>query len=187
MGYTVYRPGGTTNDEFEAYSRLLRQSGKDLGKLPRVPEPGTNRRWLYFWDTQGGAEAFAKEMKRRMGRPGWAIMEVESQPSEGPLGPLLVQLERVSSGLAFSLSLLSLALLKSAFPNAIVPAKTFIDVEKWNDYQKSRGNFRDLVQEIMPSMSGLTEDQLRTIGYEVVDLDTKKLLVVQPPVISGQP
>ena len=25
------------------------------------------------------------------------------------------------------------------------------------------------------------------IGYEVVDLDTKKLLVVQPPVISGQP
>ena len=38
MGFTVYHPGGTKDHEFEAYVRLLRQQGVDLGKLPRVPE-----------------------------------------------------------------------------------------------------------------------------------------------------
>ena len=45
MGFTVNRDDGMTKDaEFEAYARLLRQQGVDLGKLPRVPEPGTGRR-----------------------------------------------------------------------------------------------------------------------------------------------
>ena len=35
MPYTVYRPDGNTKDEFQTYTRLLRQSGIDIGKLGR--------------------------------------------------------------------------------------------------------------------------------------------------------
>ena len=44
MGFTVTRPGGTKNAEFEAYARLLRQQGKELGNLPRVPDPENSSR-----------------------------------------------------------------------------------------------------------------------------------------------
>ena len=38
MAFTVTRSDGATKDaEFEAYARLLRQQGIDLGKLPRAP------------------------------------------------------------------------------------------------------------------------------------------------------
>ena len=37
MGFTVNRRDGYTKDaEFEAYARLLRQQGVDLGRLPRA-------------------------------------------------------------------------------------------------------------------------------------------------------
>jgi hypothetical protein len=39
MGFTVTGPEGTKDAEFEAYARLLRQHGKHLGNLPRVPDP----------------------------------------------------------------------------------------------------------------------------------------------------
>ena len=41
MAFTVGRNDGFTKDaEFEAYARLLRQQGVDLGKLPRAPSQG---------------------------------------------------------------------------------------------------------------------------------------------------
>lgn len=41
MAFTVSRnDGGTKDSEFEAYARLLRQQGVDLGKSSRAPEPG---------------------------------------------------------------------------------------------------------------------------------------------------
>ena len=47
MGFVVTRPVGTKDAEFEAYVRLLRQQGKDIGYLPRVPDPeNPKRRWV---------------------------------------------------------------------------------------------------------------------------------------------
>src|SRR5438309_11516667 len=132
MGFTVFRPGGTMDGEFQTYARLLRQTGKDLGKLPRVAEPGTNRRWLYVWNTQEEAEAFAEEMKERTGDPTWEVKKVSAPPSEGPLGPLVVQLDRQATGLTFALHALSRALIKSAFPDAIGTTNIFIDLATWN-------------------------------------------------------
>ena len=60
MGFTVTHQGGTKDVEFEAYARLLRQKGVDLAKLNRVPEPGTGRRWLYVWNVEADAQAFAQ-------------------------------------------------------------------------------------------------------------------------------
>jgi len=93
MAFTVGRNDGFNKDaEFEAYARLLRQQGVDLGKLPRAPEPGTGRRWLYVWDSREKAQAFADELKKRTRDNAWVVLEVAAPPSEGPLGPISFRL-----------------------------------------------------------------------------------------------
>ena len=60
MAFTVSRNGSGAQDaEFTVYTRLLRRQGIDPGKVPRAPEPGTGRRWLYAWDSREKAQAFA--------------------------------------------------------------------------------------------------------------------------------
>jgi hypothetical protein len=65
MGFTVAHQSGTKDGEFEAFARLLRQKRVDLAKLNRVPEPGTGRRWLYVWNVEADARAFADELRKR--------------------------------------------------------------------------------------------------------------------------
>ena len=59
MGFTVTRPAGTKDSEFQEYARLLRQQGVDLSRAARVLEPSTGRRWLHVWSTEVEAERFA--------------------------------------------------------------------------------------------------------------------------------
>src|SRR6476469_2627617 len=107
MGFTVARQGGTKDGEFEEYARLLRQKGLDLSRLQRVPEPGTGRRWLHVWKSRPEAQAFADELKKRMEDPDWEVVAVNGQSSEGPLGPIEVQVVRRADGWAFALHPLS--------------------------------------------------------------------------------
>src|SRR4051794_7497776 len=154
MGFTVTRPGGTRDAEFQDYARLLRQRGVDLGSLPRVRDPITDRRWLYVWDTRAEAQAFADELKERMSDPGWEVVEVNGPASEGPLGPVVIQMVRQADGLTFGLHPLSRALIRSAFPRA-VNATTYatIDTPTWYDFKKTRGGLADLVREIAPGLT----------------------------------
>jgi hypothetical protein len=92
MGYTVYHSGGNDNGKFEAYLRLLRQSGVDLGHTPRVPEPGTNNKWLYLWGSSEEAHSFRNELVERTGDSAWEVAAVDTEPSQGPLGPIIVLL-----------------------------------------------------------------------------------------------
>src|SRR5437016_878439 len=75
MGFTVAHQGGTKDVEFDAYPRLLRQKGMDLAKLNRVPEPGTGRRWLYVWNVEADARAFADELKKRTRDNAWEVVQ----------------------------------------------------------------------------------------------------------------
>src|SRR5258708_4416962 len=119
MGFTVTRPGGTKDAEFETYARLLRQQGKDLGNLPRVPDPeNPRRRWVYVGNRQEEAQQFADELKEQTDDTDWRVEPTAAPPSNGPFGPVLIQLARRSDGLVFALHPLSLALIREAFPNA---------------------------------------------------------------------
>ena len=187
MGFTVTRPGGTKDAEFQAYARLLRQRGVDLGKLPRVPEPGTNRRWLYVWNAQPEAQAFADDLKERTGDSAWEVVEVNAPATEGPLGPVIVQMVRQADGLTFGLHPLSRAMIRSAFPGAVGAATyTSIDTANWYDFRKTKGDLSELVREIAPGLTGLSPEQLTTLGYAVVDADTNETLVFVPPAMAGQ-
>lgn len=181
MGFTVTRQGGAKDAEFEAYARLLRQRGVDLGKLPRVPEPDTKRRWLYVWNTREEAQTFATELTKRTGDPAWEVIPTTAKPSEGPMGPILIQLARQADGLTFALHPLSRALIRSAFPDAVGESTVSIDTQTWYDFQRTHGDLGDLVRQIAPNLTGLRNDQLATLGYAVIDQNTERTFVFVPP------
>jgi hypothetical protein len=188
MGFTVTRPVGTKNAEFEAYVRLLRQQGKDLANLPRVPDPANpKRRCVYVWNTQEEAQQFADELKEQTGDNGWRVEPTAAPPSNGPFGPVLIQLARRSDGLAFALHPLSLALIQEAFPNSAPGATSaFINTQTWNDFLKTHGSLGDLVAELVPSLTGLTGEQLTDVGYAVIDADSDRTWVYVPPAGAAQ-
>ncbi len=183
MGFTVYRPGGITELLFEKYARLLRQTKNDLGKLPRVPEPGIGRHWLRYWNTREEAQAFADEMKKRMGSPGWEVAEVEGPPSEGPLGPVRIEMLRQGDGVTFAVPPLSQAVIDSAFPEAFSSAtQVFLDRNKWDAVLRRRGGWVSLIPHLAPILTGLTLEQLESVGYAVRDVvDDVLAFEVLPP------
>jgi hypothetical protein len=183
MAFTVSRNGGTTRDaEFEAYARLLRQQGVDLGRLPRVPEPGTGRRWLYVWDSRDEAQAFADELKKRTRNNAWAVSEVAVPPSEGPMGPILVQVGRRANGLVFGLHPLSRAMIRSAFPDAKGTATTLaIQFETLEEFLAAHGSIEALAREVVPTLTGLKLPELERLGYALIEEDTDRTLVFVRP------
>lgn len=190
MGFTVTRPVGTKDAEFEAYTRLLRQQGKDLGNLPRSPDPvNPKRRWVYVWDSPEEAQQFADELNEQTGDTGWYVQPTDAPPSHGPFGPVLIQLARRSDGLVLALHPLSRAMIREAFPTATPGVtNTFIDTQTWNDFLKTHGKLSDLVESTAPSLTGLSMDRLIDLGYAVIDTDTDRTYVYVPPagVARGQ-
>jgi hypothetical protein len=183
MGFVVTHPGGTKDAEFEAYARLLRQKGKDLGNLPRVPDPeDPKRRWAYVWSDEAEARRFAEELSAETGNGPWRVDSTATPPSHGPFGPILIQLARRADGLVFALHPLSLAMIRESFPQAR-PAATssFIDPPAWNRFREAQRSLHDLVEEVGPTLTGLEKDQFIDLGYAVVDADTDRTWVYTPP------
>jgi hypothetical protein len=183
MGFTVTLPGGTKDSEFEAYVRLLRQQGKNLGNLPRVPAPeDPSRRWVYVWSREEEAQQFAHDLEKQTGSVGWHVVETKAPPSNGPFGSVLIQLARRSDGLLFALHPLSLAMIREAFPKAKPGAtSTFVDTPTWTDFLKTRGTLSDLVAEIVPPLTALRMERLTELGYAVLDADNDRTWVYVPP------
>jgi hypothetical protein len=183
MPFTVSRSDSFAKDaEFEAYARLLRQQGVDLGKLPRVPEPETGRRWLYVWGSREKAQAFAEELKKRTRDRSWIVVDVAAPPSEGPMGPIIVQVGRRASGLVFGLHPLSRTMIQSAFPTAKATATTVSsNFETMQDFLATHGSLEDIAREVVPTLTGLELEELEKLGYALIEDDTDRTLVfVQP-------
>lgn len=185
MGFTVTYPGGTKDSEFQTYARLLRQSGIDLGRLPRVPEPNTRRKWLHVWPDREQAETFRARLAEETGDPSWAVEEVTSPPTNGPLGPLLVECARQSGRFTFGLHPLSRQMVRSAFSGAVGASSVNIDQRTWDEFRAGGGNFAGLVRMVLPALTGLTAQQVEDLGYAVLDTDSERTLVYQPPPIPA--
>jgi hypothetical protein len=183
MAFTVSRNNGSTKDaEFEAYARLLRQQGVDLGKLPRAPEPGTGRRWLYVWPSRPEAQAFADELNKRTQNDAWGVVEVAAPPSEGPMGPIIVQVGRRATGLAFGLHPSSRVMIQSAFPDAKGMAATVsVNFQTLQDFLTTHGSIEELSREVVPTLTGLALRELEKLGYALIEDDTDRTLVFVRP------
>ena len=95
--FTVTKPGGTKDYEFEAYTRLLEEIGVDVANVPRVPEPETHRRWLYTWTRKKEAEGFASELRLRTRDGSWHVHQFKiEEEARGPVAPLDIYEVRVN-------------------------------------------------------------------------------------------
>lgn len=179
MGFTVTRDGGTKDAEFEAYARLLRQKGFDLAKVERVPEPGSGRRWLHVWNAEGDAHAFAEELKKRTRDDAWKVVPVDAPASEGPLGPIEIQVGRQGAGWAFVLHPFSRQMVQKLFPNSCCVPSVFIAAETQQDYLATMGNLPHLAEQVAIILTSLDIDQVNETfgGYRLYEPATRKELV----------
>ena len=166
MAFTVNRTDGMTKDaEFEAYARLLRQQGIDLGKLPRVPEPGTGNRWLYVWDSRQQAD-FRRGAKKTHSGQCLGCHRSRCAAVRRADRPIIVQVGRRAGGLVFGLHPLSRVMIKSAFPDTRGTATTVsINFETLQDFLTTHVSIEKLAREVVPTLTGLTLQELEKLGY----------------------
>jgi hypothetical protein len=187
MSFIVTRPGGVGDNVFREYSRVLRKRQVDLGRVPRVPDPALPTRWVYAWPTRAEAQAFAAELKKQTFDKSWKVIAVEAPPSEGPLGPVVIQLLRQGDGLTLAVDSLSRVVIQSAFPGAVNAATyTLTDPETWEEFRRTKGGLAALVRELAPGLTGLSLEDLNSVGYVVVDYEAEKTLLSVPPAATEQ-
>jgi hypothetical protein len=137
---------------------------------------------LYVWESKPKAQAFADELKKRTRDNAWIVAEVAAPSSEGPMGPIIVQVGRRANGLVFGLHPLSRAMIRSAYPQVNGTAKTVsITFDSVQDFLTKHGSIESLSRKVVPSLTGLELHDLENLGYALIEDDTDKTLVfVQP-------
>lgn len=178
MAYTVARKGGASHHQFETYDRLLRQQGVDIARMPRAPDPESPERWLYVWDRDDEAQAFAQELRKRSGDENWQVLEVNGETSEGPLGPILIQVDRQSNGWVFAIHPLSRVMLRSFYPDAKGPPTVFIGSGQQYHLSATQADFSDQIERIAAMLTDLTWEQILQLGCRVVDVESGEELLL---------
>jgi hypothetical protein len=169
-GFTVTKPGGVKDHEFEAYKALLEAIGIDLSNVPRVQEPGTARRWLYVWLDRAVAQAFARELGARTGDTSWAVQECDLPAEDsGPLAPLDVIAEPVADGTRYRLSTASQERIMRRFPNARLTGEVILShqAQQTRERHRSPGPAWDRVIHLLSGLSVDLVDELG--GYRVFE------------------
>jgi hypothetical protein len=187
MGFTVARRGGTKDVEFAAYARLLRRRGVILSRIPRTLEPGTGRRWLYVWDNRAEAEAFAGEMKKETRDEAWYVQEVNGPPSEGPLGPIEIQIARQSGALLFAMHPFSRRMVQALYPGSCNAGSVLIETETREEAQRVLGDLTNLAGHVALILTGLKAEQLERLGYSMFDRTAMRELAYAPPLDGDGP
>jgi hypothetical protein len=184
MGFAVAHEGGTKDQEYQTYVRLLSRkllkSGVALENLPRVRDDGTADSWLYVWDDEADASAFANELKKQTGDRKWFVRPVRARPSLGPLRPLEISVGRQRDGWTFALEPFTRRTIQTKFPESCRRRSVFIGFE--NDKDGMKGDLEQLARQVLSILTGLGPEQLMTLGMvRAVDpVDGKKLVPAFP-------
>jgi hypothetical protein len=163
--YTVSMPGGTKDREFEAYTRLLAEVGIDLSNAPRVPEPDTDRRWLYAWRKESEAERFAAELRRRTRNADWRVHKFEVPSEErGPVAPLEITTVPEEDGYAYCYYLTpeSRERVVAAYPGTKLPLSLKVGIGQQQDLL--RGKRDDWWMELSRVLTGRNEEEIDSLG-----------------------
>src|SRR5262249_11334120 len=137
--------------------------GIDVSNSPRVPEPGTDRRWLYAWKTRSEAERFAAELRRRTRSPDWFVHEVEvSSEERGPVAPLDITSIPEGDGYTYYLTPESRERVAAAYPGTKLPLSVKVSNDKQQDLL--RGNGDDWWKEVSRVLTGRSEEEIDSLG-----------------------
>jgi hypothetical protein len=168
--FSVTKPGGTKDYEFEAYTRLLEEIGVDVANVPRIPEPETHRRWLYAWQRKEEAEGFARELKARTRDGSWHVHQSSvDEEDRGPVAPLDIYQASANGEQEFMyyLSPSSRERVIQAYPHTRLTASLSISRD---DLDKIKQRDGDVWWDQLPVMlTGLGMDQVLSLGgYRIV-------------------
>ncbi len=166
--FTVTKPGGTKDNEFESYTRLLEEIGIDVANVPRIPEPETHRRWLYTWRRREEAEAFARELRLRTRDGSWQVYQFNmEEESLGPVAPLDIYEARDEvDGFKYYLAPASRERVIRAYPHTKVYP---ITISK-QDLEVMKSQFGETWwDQLSISVTGLSHEKILTLGgYRVI-------------------
>ncbi|MGH7170293.1 MAG: hypothetical protein ACRELG_08470 [Gemmataceae bacterium] len=168
--FTVTKPGGAKDYEFEAYTRLLEDVGIDLANVPRVPEPGTGRRWLYTWRRKEEAEGFARELRMRTRDGSWQVFQFKSEEEScGPVAPLDIYQVRAAEGQSFMyyLAPASRERIVRAYPHTKLYPNLSISEKDLDNIKRQHGD--NWWNQVCVLLTGLSDAQIRSLGgYRVI-------------------
>lgn len=167
--FSVTKPGGTKDFEFEAYTRLLEDIGIDVANVPRVPEPGTQRRWLYSWRKKEEAEAFARELKRRTRDGSWHTHQFNiDEEDRGPVAPLdIYQVREEDQGYMYYLSPASRERIIRAYPHTKLHPSVIISESDLEGIKQQHGDI--WWDQVRILLTGLFKEQVLSLGgYRVI-------------------
>jgi hypothetical protein len=184
MGFTVYHQGGTKDGEYRTYVRLLSREllrrRVNFDAVPRVREEGTTNAWLYVWDTEAAASAFADELKRQTRDSGWTVRPVKTPPSLGPLRPLEIDVGRQGDGWVFALETFTRKALQMRFPGSCRARSLFIGTETEEEPLATTVQAPEQTRMVLLLLTGLRPGQLSSFeSFRLVDPVEGKELV--PP------
>jgi hypothetical protein len=184
MVYTVTKPGGTRDQEFEAYTRLLENVRIDVANAPRVPEPGTERRWLYAWKKKAEAEAFAAELRRRTGDASWVVYDFEIDAEEhGPVAPLEVAAVPEEGGYLYYLTPASRERVVDAHRGTRFPPGITISVEQQHDLLRDRES--GWWMEAARLLTGRSDEEIDALGGVRFVVGEHNVLFERIPAVVG--
>jgi hypothetical protein len=162
--YTVTKDGGTKDPEYKAYVQLLSDSGIDLAQAPRVPEPDTNRRWLYVWDDAGHAERFAEALRIRTGDRSWRVYPFEEDGSSiGPVAPLDIYTVREIDGTIYFLDPPSRERIVRHAPHPNLYASLFLSDEDYRGLLQQYGQ-ESWWHQVCKHLTGLSDEYVKRLG-----------------------
>jgi hypothetical protein len=73
-------------------------------------------------------------------------------------------------------------MIKSAFPDTRGTATTVsINFETLQDFLTTHGSIDELAREVVPTLTGLTLQELEKLGYALIEDDTERTLVFVRP------
>jgi hypothetical protein len=178
MGYTVVHEGEAAAKAYWYYDfmlhRLLLKLGVPLDRVPRTRDLDHADHWLYVWEKEEDARAFAEEMKTELEDPQWHVREVKGPLSVGPLRPILITAGQQRDGITFGLNTFTEHMLQTRFPGSCQNESVSVTIpyDWWGkaDWQTSQEGLRKLARQVLPILTGLGDEQLQGFGgFQVVD------------------
>jgi hypothetical protein len=179
--YTVAKPVGTKDAEFEAYARLLAERGIDISNAPRTEEPGTQNRWLYVWDDRADAERFRDDLIKRTRQKDWYVrgFDADAVP-RGPLEPLTIYFGREGDGFTYKLHPNSKELIRKKFPGVKPIDSIFVGTDTQQDVRIQFG--QSWWDQLSIMLTGISLDKIMNVGgYQVYDPVSREMLVQHRP------
>jgi hypothetical protein len=190
MGFIVTHPEPASDLAWRDYdhllARLLLKQGAHLDRVPRTPENGAAGRWLYVWDSEADARAFAEELRAQTEDSSWQIQTVDASPDLGPLNPIEVNLGRFPNAWVFELHPLTRKALQVRYPgscpNWAVTIRYPYEPGRTVVWQTTPTGVIEVITQVLPLLTGLNLDQLGAFGhFHLVDPVTGEIIVPATP------